>query len=612
MRIGTIISGLALVMLMTSPAITQPLVVESFNYPATIDGLGTASDGWGGAWAIDPTDNGVEGLAVIAANVFSYDDLNWVLPDTGNHVQVTKINAWGDHQRYKRPLAENWANTAGEQLWVSYMLDVKEPLPLGNTYFMVKLYNNTDEIMAIGKGGGRDDNPPVYTCGSGWPGSSGDDVSDVEIVGGPVWLVVRIDMSGNAAGDSRTFMWVDPDPTAEPDTSTADVKRNSNMFTGVNTIGFEYGGDTAGGQLIFDEIKLASSYADLTAEAPQNQVIAESFIYPATIDGLGIASDGWGGAWAIDPTDNGVEGLAVIAANVFSYDDLNWVLPDTGNHVQVTKINAWGDHQRYKRPLAENWANTAGEQLWVSYMLDVKEPLPLGNTYFMVKLYNNTDEIMAIGKGGGRDDNPPVYTCGSGWPGSSGDDVSDVEIVGGPVWLVVRIDMSGNAAGDSRTFMWVDPDPTAEPDTSTADVKRNSNMFTGVNTIGFEYGGDTAGGQLIFDEIRLASTYADLSSPIPTSVDFADHLPHQFALHQNYPNPFNPVTQISYALERTGKVRLSVYDIMGREVAVLVDGVQNFGSYTLEFSAADLPSGVYFYRLVTADRVLSKKMTLIR
>jgi hypothetical protein len=296
---------------------------------------------------------------------------------------------------------------------------------------------------------------------------------------------------------------------------------------------------------------------------------------------------------------------------VFNYADLNWVIPETGNHIQVTKKNAWSDHQRYKRPLAAAWPNVAGRKYWVSYLLDVKEPLPVGNTYFMVKLYSGTSELMAIGKGGGRDANPPVFTCGSGWPGASGADVSSVEITAGPVWLVVRIDMSGGT-GVERTFLWVDPDPAGgEPDTSTAIVKRNSSMPNGFDTIALEFGGDGANVVLIFDEIRLAASFPELSSAI-TSVASTDILPVQFGLSQNYPNPFNPDTKIHYELKSHGQVRLAVYDLMGREVAVLVEGVQNAGSHTVAFSGAGFRSGIYFYRLETDREIITKRMVLAK
>ncbi len=71
----------------------------------------------------------------------------------------------------------------------------------------------------------------------------------------------------------------------------------------------------------------------------------------------------------------------------------------------------------------------------------------------------------------------------------------------------------------------------------------------------------------------------------------------QFKLYDNYPNPFNPGTAISYELSATGRISLTIYDVLGREVATLVNRVEQPGSYTVTFDASRLPSGVYFYRL---------------
>jgi subtilisin family serine protease len=88
-------------------------------------------------------------------------------------------------------------------------------------------------------------------------------------------------------------------------------------------------------------------------------------------------------------------------------------------------------------------------------------------------------------------------------------------------------------------------------------------------------------------------------------------LPDSFALFQNYPNPFNPSTVISYQIPKAGHVKLKVYDVLGREVATLIDKEQIAGSYKVEFSG-QLSSGVYFYRLTAGEFSQTKKMLLLK
>ncbi len=85
-----------------------------------------------------------------------------------------------------------------------------------------------------------------------------------------------------------------------------------------------------------------------------------------------------------------------------------------------------------------------------------------------------------------------------------------------------------------------------------------------------------------------------------------------FALHQNYPNPFNPTTTISYAIAEAGDVKLTVYDLLGREVINLVNANQTAGSYSLVFNAGNIASGVYIYRLQVGTQTISRKLTLLK
>jgi hypothetical protein len=92
----------------------------------------------------------------------------------------------------------------------------------------------------------------------------------------------------------------------------------------------------------------------------------------------------------------------------------------------------------------------------------------------------------------------------------------------------------------------------------------------------------------------------------------SNEVPAQFSLSQNYPNPFNPSTTIKFDLPKTSYVNLTVYDVLGREVFVLVNERRDAGDYEVRFDGSNLASGVYFYRLQTESFVDTKKLLLLR
>lgn len=110
-------------------------------------------------------------------------------------------------------------------------------------------------------------------------------------------------------------------------------------------------------------------------------------------------------------------------------------------------------------------------------------------------------------------------------------------------------------------------------------------------------------------------------SGAPTSVEESfDRIPEGYTLNQNYPNPFNPSTSISYSIPNDGNVTLSVYDLLGNEVALLENGNKSAGNYTYNFDASNLSSGLYFYTLrvgastgsATVSFTSTKKMLLMK
>jgi hypothetical protein len=103
-----------------------------------------------------------------------------------------------------------------------------------------------------------------------------------------------------------------------------------------------------------------------------------------------------------------------------------------------------------------------------------------------------------------------------------------------------------------------------------------------------------------------------LSGEVETRQKIVASTPSAFMLGQNYPNPFNPTTTIGYSIPRSGNVSLKVFDVLGREVASLVDGFMPSGDHTVTLDGARLASGVYFYRLESTGSVNIRRMILIK
>ncbi|MFZ2324928.1 MAG: T9SS type A sorting domain-containing protein, partial [Ignavibacteriaceae bacterium] len=95
-------------------------------------------------------------------------------------------------------------------------------------------------------------------------------------------------------------------------------------------------------------------------------------------------------------------------------------------------------------------------------------------------------------------------------------------------------------------------------------------------------------------------------------IRISSSVPDNYNLSQNYPNPFNPSTRISYSVVEPTNVKLSVYNILGQQVAILVNDFKNTGTYEVNFNASSLSSGVYIYSLEAGKVVVSKKMTLLK
>ncbi len=112
---------------------------------------------------------------------------------------------------------------------------------------------------------------------------------------------------------------------------------------------------------------------------------------------------------------------------------------------------------------------------------------------------------------------------------------------------------------------------------------------------------------------QSTSVYQDfILSTNPIGIKKLSGTASEFKLNQNYPNPFNPSTKIGFSIPKNEFTDLRVYDVLGREVAVVVSGFTQAGEYEVELNANELVSGMYFYRLKTQDEMSVKKMILIK
>jgi hypothetical protein len=126
--------------------------------------------------------------------------------------------------------------------------------------------------------------------------------------------------------------------------------------------------------------------------------------------------------------------------------------------------------------------------------------------------------------------------------------------------------------------------------------------------VGFEQINDNGSivDSLVTRSVRWLTEGIILGNPVGSGVV------NSYSLDQNYPNPFNPSTMITYSLAEDVKVSLKIYDVMGREVAQLINETQNAGTHYYNFDASALSSGIYFYKLSAGDFISVKKMTLLK
>ncbi len=191
---------------------------------------------------------------------------------------------------------------------------------------------------------------------------------------------------------------------------------------------------------------------------------------------------------------------------------------------------------------------------------------------------------------------------------------------GGSTWTTVN---TGTGLTGYASLKWISNSNTVYLSGTTGTggaVRRSTNgglNWTTQTTLGlgsithfdFYRSGSTVWGYAVCADgsiLKVMETVTGVSDPVNSSI------PSKYSLEQNYPNPFNPSTTINFALPKASDVTVKVYDALGHEVMTLVNEFKNAGTHQVVMNAANLTSGIYFYKIQAGDFVATKKLTLIK
>jgi hypothetical protein len=175
-----------------------------------------------------------------------------------------------------------------------------------------------------------------------------------------------------------------------------------------------------------------------------------------------------------------------------------------------------------------------------------------------------------------------------------------------PDSLMISFDVIANDDNSIIGYAYIPHNGDVELGLLEDEEIQNQNIFFDIeNYTGFGVP-DNSGNQ---SRVSLFMVYIDLQS---VGIQLDEEIPTEFFLNQNYPNPFNPNTTIEFGITESDVVTLKVFDMLGREVATLVDNNLSVGHYSINFDASNLSSGMYIYRLQTSNYVSTKQLMLIK
>ncbi len=173
------------------------------------------------------------------------------------------------------------------------------------------------------------------------------------------------------------------------------------------------------------------------------------------------------------------------------------------------------------------------------------------------------------------------------------------QLLSGRGICTIYAEESGMVLGGARDTLWYSSDFGSNWNALPTPLKSNSNVT--------EIKMDN-------DNQLYLGTYAEglFELDIVTSIEDENYIAINYNISQNYPNPFNPITKIKFSVPKSEVVQIKVYDALGKEIKTLLNEYKQVGVYEVEFDARNLPSGVYFYRMISGSYSETKKMILLR
>ncbi len=299
-------------------------------------------------------------------------------------------------------------------------------------------------------------------------------------------------------------------------------------------------------------------------------------------------------------TDNGLGKFD--GNNWYNYNSNNSSLPD--NYVESITIDKYGN-----KWIGTEWDGIAkfNGTIWEVYN-SKNSNFPNGNIYGTIAISNSGNIWVATDAGLARfnGSNWSVYnTNNSGIPSNNVlsiaiDDANNKWIGTSSYWNGSNYIGGGMVKYDGTNWTVYNSSNSSLPANQvvTIVIDKSGNKWMGVKDQNSYLKGSIA----VFNEGGIISS-------IKSSYE---NIQQGYLLYQNYPNPFNPTTVIDYKIPRSGLVTLKIYDILGREVATLVDDEKPAGNYKVSFDGSRLSSGIYFYRIQAGDYVSVKKMILMK